>query len=582
MLCSTVPGAGEFPTVRPYPIQEGGIEPLGCFAVAMEPDELELRDYLRVLRRRQWIVIVVTAVVVTVALAVSFLQTPVYEGTAELLLQPRSTESLFDPNTGQRVGDPNRNVQTEIEVMKSRPVREAVEEELGVAQAPLVSASPVGQTDVIRVSAESTDPEQAARIANAYAESYIDFRREKAVSDLLDAAVEVQAKITEIEQQLAAIDERLDAAPPGERGQLEATLGPERNTLLSQQSLFRQKLDQLQVDSALKTGGAQLVTPATAPTSPVRPTPVRNGVVALVVGLILGVGLAFLREYLDDTVKAKEDVERTLPGLAVLGFIPAIRDWKDKGRPMVVTATDPSSPAAEAYRSVRTSIQFLGLDRPVDVLQVTSPAQSEGKTTTLANLAVALADAGKRVAVVDCDLRRPRVHEFFGLPNDVGFTNVLVGDVPLSQAVQPVTDHKGLFVVSTGPLPPNPAELLSSKRAEDVLSALRATADIVLVDSPPVLPVTDAAVLSRLVDGVLVIAAAGTTTRDNLRRAVDTLVQVDAPIVGAVLNSVRRRRGYDSYQYHYAYRYSYGGASSNGAKKAGRSAPTPAPPPPAS
>jgi capsular exopolysaccharide synthesis family protein len=534
-------------------------------AVGTEPEELELRDYVRVLRRRKWIVVVVTVTVVAVALAVSLLQTPVYEGTAELLLQPRSTESLFDPNTGVR-SDPNRNVQTEIQVLSSRPVRDAVEEKLG--SAPEVSASPVGQTDVIEVSAESTDPEQAARIANAYAEAYIDFRRTAAVNDLLDAAVEVQAKIADLERRVEEIDERIESVPPGEREQLEASLAAERSTLVSQQSLFRQKLDQLQVDSTLKTGGAQLVTPATAPLEPIRPTPLRNGVVALTVGLILGVGLAFLREYMDDTVKSKEDVDRAAPGLTVLGFIPGIRAWKDKDRPMVVTATDSSSPAAEAYRSVRTSLQFIGIDHPLKVLQVTSPAQSEGKTTTLANLAIALASTGKRVVVLDCDLRRPRVHKFFGLDNDSGFTNVLVGDVPMSAAVQTVPGQPDLFVVTSGPTPPNPAELLSSRRTEEVFTALKATADIVLVDSPPVLPVTDASVLSRLADGVLVIAAAGLTTRDNLRRAIETLEQVDAPVVGLVLNSTRRRRGYDGYHYHYAYTYRYTSApSSNGASE---------------
>jgi capsular exopolysaccharide synthesis family protein len=177
---------------------------------------------------------------------------------------------------------------------------------------------------------------------------------------------------------------------------------------------------------------------------------------------------------------------------------------------------------------------------------------------------MALASTGKRVVVLDCDLRRPRVHKFFGLDNDSGFTNVLVGDIPMSAAVQKVRGQPDLFVVTSGPTPPNPAELLSSRRTEELLTALKATADIVLVDSPPVLPVTDASVLSRLADGVLVIAAAGLTTRDNLRRAIETLEQVDAPVVGMVLNSTRRRRGYDGYHYHYAYSYT-STPSSNGA-----------------
>lgn len=517
-----------------------------CSLLTLVPQEasseLELRDYLQVLRRRRWIIAVATLVVVAAALGSSFFQTPVYQGKAQLLLQARSTESLFDPNSGQR-NDPARAVQTEIEVLKSEPVRAAVRQKLGTA--PKVSVSPVGQTDVIEVRAQSTDPRRAAIIANAYARSYIDFRRKQAVDDLFDAGREIQAKVGELQTQID------DLPSPGPKGEVNPATAARRDVILQQQALFKQKLDQLQVDAALKTGGAQLVTQAAVPSTPIKPTPKRTGVVALAVGLMFGVGLAFLFEYLDDSIKNKDDVARVTRDIPTIGLIPAVATWKDRDNPIVVSLSDPKSPVAEAYRSLRTSIQFLGLDRPLRTLQVTSPAASEGKSTTIANLGVALAQAGQRVVIVCCDLRRPRIHEFFGLSNTVGFTSVLLGDTPLSAAVQRVRGQERLSLLASGPVPPNPSELLSGRRAVEVITALQAEADVVLVDCPPILPVTDAAVLSSRVDATLLVATAGVTTRKELARAVELLAHVDAPIIGTVLNGVSEEGtyGYSRYAY---------------------------------
>ncbi len=492
--------------------------------------EPELRDYLVVLRRRKGVIFAAVALTVLAALVVSFLQTPVYRGTAEILLQTRGTDSLFN-NMPVRLVDPTRAVQTEIRILRSEPVRAAVREKLG--SAPAVSANGVGQTDVIQVSAEHTQPGSAAEIANAYATSYIDFRRKQAVDDTLAASQEIQAKIADLQREI-------DQAP-----------ADRRETLLEAQAVFSQKLDQLQVDSALKTGGAQLVTPAAVPSSPVKPRPLRNAMLALVLGLLLGVGLAFLVDYLDDSVKTKEDFNRVAPDVPVIGLIPALSSWRSKGDAVLVSVSDPTSAAAEAYRTLRTGVQFTRLDRPMRTLQVTSANATEGKTTTLANLAVALARAGERVVVVCCDLRRPRVHEFFGLTNEVGFTSVLLGKKPLSGALQEVPGQPRLQLLASGPLPPNPSELLSSKRTVEVLTSLQGDTDIVLLDCPPVLPVTDALVLSGRVDATLLVAVAGATARAEVARTVELLRQVDAPLVGAVLNGVTDE---GSYGYGYQYR----------------------------
>lgn len=502
-------------------------------ATATARNEFELRDYLRVIRRRKGAIILAALLVEVAALTASYLKTPIYQGTAELLLQPRNSETIFNNNVS--LGDPERALQTEIRVLESQPVRAAVREQLGVA--PKISASPVEDTDVIRVRARSPNAQQAADIANAYANAYIDFRRQQAVDSLLAAADQISRRV-------ADLDRQIESSPSG----------PQRDALVQSKTAFQERLEQLRVESELKTGGAQLVTAATPGASPVEPRPIRSAVLGGFVGLLLGIGLAFLIEYLDDSVKNKEDLERVVGGnVPVIGLIPSVPSWRAKDEAMVISLSDPRSPAAEAYRTLRTSIQFLALDQPVRTLQVTSANAREGKTTTLVNLGVALARAGQRVAIVCCDLRRPRVHEFFGLDNDTGLTSVLLGKVPLTGALQEVRDQNRLLVLASGPLPPNPSELLSSKRTVEVLTSLQTEADIVLLDSPPVLPVTDALVLSGRVDATLLVAVAGSTTLKEAARAAELLRQVDAPLVGCVLNGVDEdgAYGYGSQYYRY-------------------------------
>lgn len=509
--------------------------------VVDDEEGLELRDYLRVLNRRKWIVVAVTVLVVLAAVVASLLQEKVYRATAELLLQPRSTESIFDPSV-VRTFPAGESAQTEIRVLTSDPVKEIVRDEIGVA--PSVSVSNPTDTDFLLVSAESTEPARAAEIASAYGRAYVEYRRRQAVSDLEKAAGDLTAQIDELNRQISTGSGGPNASGP----------------LVQQRNLYVTRLDQIRLAITQKTGGAQLVTPASAPTSPVRPTPIRNGAVALVVGLLLGVGLAFLRDYLDDTLKSKDDVERAVPGLTVLGLVPALTGWRDKNNALVVSLTDAKSPAAEAYRSLRTSIQFLGVERPLKLVQVTSPSAAEGKTTTIANLAVALAGAGQRVVAIDCDLRRPRLHQFFGLDNERGITSVLVGQVPLSQAMQDVPAVPNLSVLASGPVPPNPSELLGGVHMGEVLGALAMAADIVLIDCPPVLPVTDAAVLSQRADGTLLVVTARDTERRELHRAREVLTQVGAPLLGVVLNGVGDEGAY-GYNYRYQYAYSEGTAS---------------------
>lgn len=517
--------------------------------------ELDLRDYVLILSRRRGVVILAFIAVVGAAMAATFVRTPVYEADARLLLQAKVAEQIFDPERSQQ-RDADRAVETEIELVESKPVQRAVKETIG--RAPAVSASQVGSTDVIKITARHTDPEQAAIIANAYARAYIEFRREQTVQDLLDAGSEIQEKIDALEADIQTIDGQLDtaAAAAAAEGTTvdEETLRSQRSALVTQQSVFRQQLDQLQVGAALRTGGAQLVTPAEAPTEPAEPRPVRTLALAMVVAAMFGVGLAFLFEYMDDSVRDDTDLTRSTGGLPVLGLIPEVAGWKRGDAPYLVSVVEPDSSAAEAYRGLRTAVQFLGIDRTFRTIQVTSALSQEGKTTTVANLGVLFARAGHRVVVVDCDLRRPRVHEFFGQGHEVGFTSVLLGELALSEAVRTIEDVPRLSILSSGPVPPLPSELLQSARAGEVLASLASEFDLVLVDSPPVLPVTDASILGAWVDGTIMVATAGSTSRRGLHRATEALRQVNAPLMGSVLNQASAREAYGyAYGYHYGY-----------------------------
>lgn len=511
-------------------------------ASSVDVPEMDIRSHLSVLRRRKRVIAFVMVGLVLSTVVASLVQTPVYEGEARVLLQPSSTESMFDLGSGERP-DADRIVETEIEVAESQPVKDAVEDELG--SAPDVEATAVGSSDIIEITARSPDRVRAAAVAKAYALAYIEFRRLQAVDEIERASDKIEAKVVELETRIQALEA---PDPPGQQEASDESVGASAELLVSQQALFRQRLDELQVEAQLKTGGAQLVTQGVIPTSKVRPNPERSGVVASVVGLVLGIGLAFLIEYLDDSVKTKDDLDRVTGELPVLGLIPIV-PGKDGAGSAIAPLTENGSPAAEAYRTLRTALQFLGVERAPRVFQVTSANAGEGKSSTVANLGLVLSRAGQRVIVVDCDLRRASMHKIFGLPNTAGFTSLYLGDATLDSALRPVQGEDHLRVLTAGPLPPNPSEVLSSKRTAEVLALIREDCDVVVVDCPPVLPVADAAALSAWVDATLLVVASGNTTKKDLRRVIELLRLAEAPVVGTVLN---RTEAGDTYGYGYA------------------------------
>lgn len=499
-------------------------------------DTRELRFYLGVVRRRAWAIVGVCILTAAAAAGVSLLQENTYEASTEVLIQRQASDQVF--TNGTVSFDAARNVQTEIKVLRSRTVSEAARTALGYS--PFVSISGDDSSDVVTVTASSASPKKAVREADAYAKAYVVYRRKSTVDSLLAAGQEVLTRINDIDQQLAPL----------------GSTSPERAALESQRAYLVEQLGRLQVSANLAdAGGAVILAKAGVPGAPVSPKPARDGALGAALGLLLGVGLAFLFDYLDDSIKERSDLERAVGGaLPVVGEIPVIAAWKKKTGPYLVSAADPDSAAAEAYRTLRTSVQFLGIDKEIRSFQITSARAQEGKTTTLANLAVSLARAGRKVVVVCGDLRRPRVHEFFGLSNQLGLTSVLLGEAKISDAVQWIPSEPRLAVLASGPPPPNPSELLASPRVREIIETLGRGADILLFDSPPVLPVSDAMVIAGLVDATLLVACANLSSRRAVHRACELLRQVDAPLVGLILNNAESetsRYGYGGYRYEY-------------------------------
>src|SRR6478609_3491885 len=292
-----------------------------------------------------------------------------------------------------------------------------------------------------------------------------------------------------------------------------------------------------------------VVKEAMADPSTVSPKPTRNIALGLVLGLLLGFGVALLRDMLDKSIKSQRDLE-AVTDRTILGSIAF--DPDASAHPLIVQV-DPHSQRAEAFRSLRTNLQFVDVANPPKSIVVTSSLPGEGKSTTAANLALSLAETGLKVVVIEGDLRRPRLLDYLGFEGSVGLTDVLVGRVDVDDVLQPF-GRTGLRLLGAGPIPPNPSELLGSANMEQLVADLVERFDYVLIDAPPLLPVTDAAVLSTLVDGALVVVGADVVEREHVRRALETLEQVNASLLGLILNRVKAKEigaGYGTYEYDY-------------------------------
>lgn len=499
-----------------------------------------LRDYARVLWRRKWIILLAAALTLAAAFYVLQRQKPVYKASANVLL---SRDNFAGTLTGvpDTLGseDPARVSQTQAVLARVSPLAQEVVRATGVKMtaAELLrssSVTPDPNSDILTFSVQTGDPRLATRLATAYARKYTVYRSQLDTAAIDRARSEAESHIAELKAS-----------------------GDTRSALYV--SLV-EKAQLLNTMAALQTSNAYLVKPADA-ASKIWRGPVRNGMLGLALGLFLGVGLAFLWETLDTRIRSADEIASRL-GLPLLARLPA-PPRKVRSMNHLVMIDEPNGLNAEAFRILRTNLEFVNLDRGARMIMLTSAVEGEGKSTTAANLAVALARSGQRVVLADLDTRRPFIHEFFNLPREGGLTQVALGHIPLDAALARValaqTSQKEVFgasgngagivhgvldVLTSGPTPPNPGEFAGSAALADILRSLRERADIVLIDAPPLLNIGDALALSSRVDALLLVTRLHTLRRSMLGELNRVLEACPAAKLGFVLAGAELEEGY--------------------------------------
>jgi len=510
---------------------------------------LSLRHYADILWRRKWTVVLTTAIVTLIVLAASLLQASTYTAIARILVEsPSSTINVATGATLDSTVPDDRETQTLASFVTTPEVGQRALTGLGWKGAARDYADKVRAeadiaANIISVVADQPTADKASALANAYAEEFVAWRRES---------------------QLATVREALDLV---NRELADATPGS------NNQQLLKERQHQLEAIMALTTGGVQVGEAALPPLAPSSPRPKRNTALALAAGLLLGVGLAFLREALDNNLHSAEEIGERID-IPVIAEIPEFRKSESNADKLVALA-NPTGPTAEAYRFLRTNLDFVNFNRDHNVLMITSPLPGQGKSTTIANLAVALVRSGSKVAVVEGDLRRPSLHRFFKIGNTRGVSSVVSGASPLSDAVQRLTFHADgpmvttsggsagaadparpssggaltLAVLPSGPIPPNPGEIVASRQLADILGSMKEGADYVLVDAPPMFAVGDAAAMAATVDGIIVILRLQQTTYDTLRSVEEFFSRLPAKALGVVITGVPRGGRSGRYRY---------------------------------
>ncbi len=461
---------------------------------------MELRDYLRVLRHSWVLIVALTLVGIAAAAGYSLLQTPMFSSSAKVFVSTSGGDSVTDLQQGNSF------------------TQQRVKTYADLATTPIVLLPVIADLELDLSSSELASAVTAAAPLDTTLIEITAVHEDPALA--AELATAVSESLTEVVESIETTQES------------DAATSPVRLTLVQH---------------------------AAVPQRPMSPNVPLNVALGAFIGLALGIGTALLRETLDTRIRNERDVE-AITDAPIIGGI--VFDPKAKERPLIVHA-DPHSPRAESFRTLRTNLQFLDAGRTSRAFVVTSSIESEGKSTTAANLAIALADAGARVLLVDSDLRRPKAAEYLGIEGAVGLTDLLIGRAELQDVIQR-WGRKDLFVLPAGRIPPNPSELLGSAAMVATIAEVGRAFDIVLFDAPPLLPVTDAAVLARVVGGAIVVVSAGRAHRAHLKGAIAALQNVDAPVSGVVLTMLPTKGpdayGYGRYGYGYGRGYGYGPA----------------------
>lgn len=512
----------------------------------METERSALRWLLLIVRRRKWLILGTVVLVTAAAVGGSLLQDARYQASSEVLLSRENVAAVLgDGNVNPAdFDDPERFAETQAQLARGEGPVSQVLESVGADDRTIdefldsSTVAPRADADILLFTVTDGDPDQAMQLATAYAREFTQLRSQLDIAPLVRAQETLKSRL-----------DALAATGRGDSGEFAA---------------LSENLEELRVLESLRTSSATLLDPAERAVQ-VQPRVVRNGVIGFVVGIVLALGLGSLREALDISVRTREEVGERL-GMPLLARLPTPPGRLRPEHELVMLA-EPTSSAAEPFRVLRTNLEFVSLERSSSTVMITSAVQAEGKSTTAANLAIALARSGRRVVLVDLDLRRPTLDRLFGASGRPGLTSVTLGHVELEDALLNVPLDNGraphqtedgdierlslaggrLEVLPTGPLPPDAGGFIGSAAMTDVLSALRRRADIVLIDTPPVLPVGDAMTLSTKVDGIVVVARLGVLTRPMLAEFRRLLDASPAAKLGFVLSQSEVEDGASPY-----------------------------------
>jgi succinoglycan biosynthesis transport protein ExoP len=504
---------------------------------------MELLSYIEILKRRFWVIVLTTIVTVAIVGVGTFLMTPVYSASAVVRIAQiqDGSVSYYDLNYTERL------MNTYAHLLESRPFLEEVIQRLGLnitseGLANSIEIEALANTELVTITVENTDPGLAMGIANTLGDLLVEQRENLYTGQGRSAREILEDQLIVIEENLAAdraslqklLNEGADLEQSGTAQDLNSRIQIQEQTYAA----LLNEYEQAQLAEAARANSISVVEPAILPDTPSKPNKVRNITFGFLVGLFGGAGLAFLFEGLDLSIYSADEFEHVAKA-PLLGSIPRLNPSGRSPQRAILLVGNRQSVSREAFRILRTNVHAQILRKAARKLLITSAEKGVGKSTVLANLAVAMSQTGRKVVVVDSNFRNPCLHELFGIPNDWGLSTMITRPRRTSSVTQLAkTKFPGVSLLTSGPLPPNPAERVSSLQMQKVLAELVMETDLVLLDSPAILDYADSAALASMVDGVVLVAARGESTERDVEKAIQQINNVGATLFGIVFNKV--------------------------------------------
>lgn len=534
-----------------------------------------LMDYVQLFWHWAWLLLLVGVLSGLAGYYFSNQQTRIYQSSTLAMVSGASGSSVDSYSsilTGQQLAA------TYINTMVTGPILDQVSEKLGYkVLAREINVTSVSGTSLIKITVTNTDPQKAADIANALVTVFADqivadqtsryrelktnleteiAKTDKLISDTQETIIKISTELNALTNlatpQAFSTPNPTDAAQTEKMSSISLQVAQYQNTLSQYQQSRAynvQSYQQVKLAEAQSVSSLVQKDPAVVNKTPISPRPVRTGLMVALVGLMVAAGIIFLIDFINDTVRDPEEITRKW-GIPVIGVIVNYNSAPNT----LITVTHPRSPISESFRSIRTNIQFSGVNKPLQTILITSASPEDGKTSFVANFANVMAQNDRNVVVIDADLRRPRIHKAFQLTNRMGLSDYFIRSQDQLVGVVKPTETKKLSVITSGSLPPNPSELLGSEKMMEVLTILGKHCDSIIIDSPPLLAVTDALVLAPKMDGVILVTDPRKTKRAALKHSIDQLRSVNANILGVVLNNVKVKQS----PYYYNRKYYYG------------------------